>query len=51
MAALSRLESSDYEGHSVAMLRRVANALGAKLDVELCLDAETSAAGDSSRGR
>lgn len=28
---ISRLESPSYEGHSLAMLRRVANALGATL--------------------
>ena len=32
---ISRLESPSYEGHSLSMLRRVAEALGAKLRVEI----------------
>jgi transcriptional regulator with XRE-family HTH domain len=32
---ISRLESPSYEGHSLSMLRRVANALGATLHVTL----------------
>jgi transcriptional regulator with XRE-family HTH domain len=32
---ISRLESPSYEGHSLGMLRRVAEALGATLHVEL----------------
>lgn len=32
---ISRLESPSYEGHSLSMLRRVAEALGATLHVEL----------------
>jgi transcriptional regulator with XRE-family HTH domain len=32
---VSRLESPSYEGHSLSMLRRVANALGASLHVEI----------------
>jgi transcriptional regulator with XRE-family HTH domain len=31
--SISRLESPSYEGHSLAMLRRVANALGATVRV------------------
>ncbi len=34
-SAISRLESADYEGHSLSMLRRVAEALGAKVEVDL----------------
>lgn len=34
-SAISRLESADYEGHSLSMLRRIAEALGAKIDVGL----------------
>jgi transcriptional regulator with XRE-family HTH domain len=30
---ISRLESPSYEGHSLSMLRRVAEALGARLNV------------------
>ena len=32
---ISRLESSNYEGHSLSMLRRVAEALGATVRVEI----------------
>jgi len=32
---ISRLESPSYEGHSLSMLRRVAEALGATLHVEI----------------
>lgn len=34
-SAISRLEDADYDGHSISVLRRVAGALGAKIDVEL----------------
>lgn len=33
-SAISRLEDADYEGHSLSMLRRVSEALGARIDVE-----------------
>jgi len=32
---ISRLESSNYEGHSLRMLRRVAEVLGAEVKVEI----------------
>jgi transcriptional regulator with XRE-family HTH domain len=32
---ISRLESTAYEGHSLSMLRRVADVLGAKVHVEI----------------
>ena len=32
---ISRLESPSYEGHSLSMLRRVAEVLGAKIHVEI----------------
>lgn len=32
---ISRLESPGYEGHSLSMLRRVAEALGASIHVEI----------------
>jgi transcriptional regulator with XRE-family HTH domain len=32
---ISRLESPSYEGHSLSMLRRVAEALGATIRIEL----------------
>lgn len=34
-SVISRLEDADYEGHSLSMLRRVADALGARVDVDL----------------
>jgi len=33
--SISRLESPAYEGHSLAMLRRVADALGARLHISM----------------
>ncbi len=38
---ISRLESPSYEGHSLAMLRRVANVLGATLRVSLIPQGES----------
>lgn len=32
---ISRLESPSYEGHSLSMLRRVAEVLGARIDIEI----------------
>ncbi len=32
-SAISRLENDDYEGHSLAMLRRIAAALGKRVEV------------------
>lgn len=32
---ISRLESANYEGHSLGMLRRVADALGATVSVQI----------------
>ena len=34
-SVISQLENADYEGHSLAMLRRIADALHMKLRVEL----------------
>jgi len=34
-AVISRLEDADYRGHSVNMLRRVAAALGKRIDIRL----------------
>jgi transcriptional regulator with XRE-family HTH domain len=34
---ISRLESTSYEGHSLSMLRRVAEALGAKVHIDIQL--------------
>ena len=38
---ISRLESPSYEGHSLAMLRRVAEVLGATVRVTLAAKGET----------
>jgi hypothetical protein len=35
---IARLEDSDYEGHSLRMLRRIAEALDARLAVRLVPD-------------
>ena len=32
-SVISRLEDADYEGHSLSMLQRIADALGMRLDV------------------
>jgi ribosome-binding protein aMBF1 (putative translation factor) len=32
-SAISRLEDADYEGHSLSMLRRIAETLGERLEV------------------
>ncbi len=32
-AVISRLEDADYEGHSLTMLRRIAEALGKRLEI------------------
>jgi ribosome-binding protein aMBF1 (putative translation factor) len=32
-SVISRLEDADYEGHSMAMLQRIANALGQQLTI------------------
>lgn len=32
-SVISRLEDADYEGHSLAMLRRVASALGKRVEI------------------
>ncbi len=34
-SVISRLEDADYEGHSLSMLRRVADALGATIRLEI----------------
>jgi transcriptional regulator with XRE-family HTH domain len=34
-SVISRLESADYEGHSLGMLHRIAEALGKKLELRL----------------
>ena len=32
-SVICRLEDADYEGHSLAMLRRIANALGKRVEI------------------
>lgn len=32
-AVISRLEEADYEGHTMSMLRRIAKALGKRVEV------------------
>ena len=32
-AVISRLEDADYQGHSLTMLRRIAHALGKKIEI------------------
>jgi ribosome-binding protein aMBF1 (putative translation factor) len=34
-SAISRLEDADYDGHSLSMLRKIANVLGAGVEVRL----------------
>ena len=34
-SAIARLESADYQGHSLSMLVRIASALGARVEVRL----------------
>jgi transcriptional regulator with XRE-family HTH domain len=34
-SVISRLEDADYRGHSLAMLRRIAEALGLRLELRL----------------
>jgi len=35
-STVARLESADYDGHSITTLRRIAKALGKRLHVEFC---------------
>ncbi len=44
-SAISRLEDADYEGHSLGMLRRIAEALGAQVDVVVSSPPAASRAG------
>jgi ribosome-binding protein aMBF1 (putative translation factor) len=34
-SVIARLEDADYEGHSLSMLRRIADALGKRLEIRL----------------
>ncbi len=46
---ISRLESPSYEGHSLSMLRRVAEALGATIRVELLREKQKKSMGIAER--
>jgi DNA-binding XRE family transcriptional regulator len=37
-SVISRLEDADYEGHSLAMLRRIAGALGKRVEIRFVTD-------------
>ena len=39
-SVISRLENADYTGHSVQMLRRIASALGQRLELRLSPDVQ-----------
>ena len=42
--AISRLEDDDYEGHSLSMLRRIAKALGKRVEIRFVPDPEAKSA-------
>ncbi|MBI5708915.1 MAG: XRE family transcriptional regulator [Candidatus Eisenbacteria bacterium] len=42
-SVISRLEDADYEGHSLAMIRRVAAALGKRVEIRFVPDKEKRA--------
>lgn len=42
--AICRLEDDDYEGHSLSMLRRIAKALGKRVEIHFVPDPETKSA-------
>jgi transcriptional regulator with XRE-family HTH domain len=41
-SVICRLEDADYDGHSLAMLRRVAAALGRRVEIRFPLEGEAS---------
>src|SRR5438309_1145386 len=41
-SVISRIEDADYDGHSLTVLKRIADALGKKLRVEFYADKATS---------
>lgn len=43
-SVISRLEDDDYQGHSLAMLRRIAAALGRRVEIRFVPLAESEAA-------
>jgi predicted transcriptional regulator len=38
---IARLEDADYQGHSLAMLQRIAEALGKRIEIQM-VDAEAA---------
>jgi len=46
-SVISRLEDADYQGHSLAMLRRIAAALGKRLQVNFVDISPNPASGDN----
>jgi ribosome-binding protein aMBF1 (putative translation factor) len=40
-SVISQLEDADYEGHSLTMLRRVADALGSHVEIRLVPDSSS----------
>jgi ribosome-binding protein aMBF1 (putative translation factor) len=51
-SVISRLEDADYDGHSLAMLRRVAAALGRRLEVRFAaIEAPEEPAGPKGRSK
>ena len=42
--AICRLEDDDYEGHSLSMLRRIAKALGKRVEIHFVPDPEAKSA-------
>lgn len=42
--AISRLEDDDYEGHSLSMLRRIAKALGKRVEIRFVPDSDAKSA-------
>lgn len=47
-SVISRIEDADYDGHSLTLLKRIALALGAKLDVRLGSPGRTKTRGKAS---
>jgi len=50
-SVIARLEDADYEGHSLSMLRRIAEALGRRLEVSFAPRRARRPGGTARRGR